>query len=455
MEAARCPKGHYYDKTTHKECPICASSLSAEQDSFDFGSPGPEPVVGNVVKCNAGHYYDRSFGNACPVCALSKRPLEVSFDAEETVSLESPDDVLTCSKGHQYLRALQSCPVCAAQANAFDSIGATIPVPKIATCPKGHSYDQSLSIFCPICAGAETAIEPETLKEKEESQPTLPGPEQAFADTVPSEETLLFTAFQGLSYRIRIRKGKVQLNLRSLVTGNGLILEDTILIPMEDALDAARKILKVLTENGKADFLNDPDCETGNSRFLFNTRQLNCDHRWQEVFSLTGSSPEFYMRSIHGILGELYARYTRGSISGSAEEEMFAQLDHDNLDLHLGWEEGGYVLSLRERIYYQFTNSLLLRSDARITPDEAEEILAWLANCGLMEALIEKTKRPDDGICRDPGMATAFYLKRGGLTFQYRDWNKPNSGKEGPLLNEAQNRLMTLFAKEQEIPLDA
>lgn len=455
MEAVRCPKGHYYDKTAHEACPICASSAGAEQNPFGFGFSGPETVVGNVVKCSAGHYFDRSINGSCPVCALQTQPVETAFEEEETAPPEFPDDVLTCGKGHRYLRALGSCPICAAQADTFENIGATVPVANLVTCPNGHTYDRSLSASCPICANAQTAIEPETLKEQEEVQPILSGPEKAFADTVRSDEMLLFTAFQGLSYRIRIRKGQVQLHLRSLVNRKGMILEDTILIPMEDTMDAARKILGVLTENGKAAFLNDPDCETGNSRFLFNTRQLNCDHRWEEIPSLAGSSAEFYMSSIHAILGDLYARYTKGSMSGSTDEELFAQLDHGNLDLHLFWEEGGYTLSLRERIYYQFTTSLLLRSDARITPEEAEELLTWLADCGLMEALIEKNKRPDNGICRDPGMATAFYLKRGSLTFQYRDWNKPNSGKEGPLLNTVQDRLMALFAKEQEIPLNA
>ena len=105
---------------------------------------------------------------------------------------------------------------------------------------------------------------------------------------------------------------------------------------------------------------------------------------------------------------------------------------------------------MEEIIYYQFTNALTLCNRVKVPLSIGEEILSWLGDCGVMEALIGKSKRPGDGICRDPAMATVFYLDNGDLTFDYRDWDKMNQGMESEVLNKAQNKLLEWF---EEIPM--
>ena len=525
MEAVRCGKGHYYDKQTHSECPICADMARKEHPAFGafIQPPGhkyvtcanghrynatmnpqcpfcaeetvvedypetipvtPEPEIGGIAKCEVGHFYDRSLAS-CPVCAMFRKPVEVTLEEKKPAPERKESRFIKCSAGHSYDKSLEFCPICAAADNTVeefpeteaadpetvaggimkcsaghyflrsqgkcpicatmtDEIEVTEPVQNIVSCGKGHFYDKNVNSRCPICAETEKEATQETDKEPKK-QPKK-NPQVRFADTEPSDDLLLFTAYQNLSYRIFRENGQMRLQVRTLISGIDLILENTVNISMADAMGAARKILNALTEDGQPAFLRNPSSPDGDSRLLFNTRQLNCDYRWTEPFSMSASWEEMYMRSIHEILGEFYAQATQGQ--GSSEENnenLCACLDAWNIDLHLSRENGAYTLVVETLIYYQFTNSFTLRDTVSLPLEAGEKILSWLADSGVMEAMIGKNKRPGDGICRDPAMATVFYLKTGGLTYDYRDWDKINEGKESTVLHQAQDKLLEWF----------
>lgn len=383
-----------------------------------------------IKLCKNGHYYCADLNPECPECAMQNK-LEGLFeldDAEPTTAA-----IAKCNAGHYYNALLQRCPVC------FHDNPPVMILEKQVTCVNGHKYDRSASLSCPQC-GASQQTHPRKFH-------TNKGLREEFADMEASPETLLFTAYHSLSYWLRRENGTIRLSARSLVTHSGPILESTVEISMEAALGTARKILNIL---GGLPFLPESPSKTGESRFLFNTRQLSCDHRWKYVPSLHYSPIDDTMRRIYEVLGELYAQHSRErNLTPPVEWKLLAQLDYSNIDLQLYQESGHYHLVAQVLIYYHFVSSISLRETASIPADRAQELLTWLRDCGAMEALIEKSKRPDDCICRDPAEATVFRLEKGGLSFSYRDWDKENGFQESLCLGNAQRKMLELFQEFQ------
>ena len=103
FQLAKCPNGHYFDRSVFKECPQCGTSpLSNDKKEMptvqtlygppvisEEGAPAEkkEPLLLQIAKCANGHYYNKVKTSECPVCGSGESKVNKKAEAEERVRL--------------------------------------------------------------------------------------------------------------------------------------------------------------------------------------------------------------------------------------------------------------------------------------------------------------------------------------------------------------------------------
>lgn len=147
MKLITCKNGHRYDPELTPECPECAlldfGGLDFDTDFPDLGddflrqeetkqgTAEPENNESVMRTCEKGHWYDASLTKECPLCALG--------EADEEPAEEPAARVVTCRNGHRYDPDLTpECPECALLVDVMEEFtfddtpeDNTVPLPKI------------------------------------------------------------------------------------------------------------------------------------------------------------------------------------------------------------------------------------------------------------------------------------------------------------------------------------
>ncbi len=407
-----CSAGHKYDPVITPECPECARKKPLEA----------EPKV-QVKKCEKGHYYS---GIRCPVCARPGHGETVLLDAKPSIK------VLQCEKGHYFGEALGECPICAAEAQ-------TAPKMNLVTCAEGHRYDKSISEECPFCAAAASA-EVEF--------------DNGFTEVEDMKNTLLFTAFGGLSFRLWKDGEEMKLTARSLLRKPCLILERTVSVPEQKVFAAAYRIQSVLFMLGESRdrvFQSQSGADGEKARLLFKTVQISCDYQWKEHVG-SASSAATCMRQIHAILGPFLDPFKGGNDYPMQHEDVLAELQYGlNASCRILRGIDGLQLELRDWIYYDEAglSYFIVGGRVKLSDEETTALLRMLAESGIMEALVRRSLLPQED-CFDRGCGTAFKLTWNRLSFSYLDSIKDSGAAGKAEMEKAYEQLLQAYIRHDK-----
>jgi len=255
----------------------------------------------------------------------------------------------------------------------------------------------------------------------------------------------LFAAMGSLSLCLWCNAMKWYLTVRAQLSKPWPSLEYTVEVSVDEVNCAGRQILNNLHTKDAHIALKGHEYDVGDTHLLINTRQFNCDYRGNSR-NLPHSVWECW-DTILVVLGDLFAKHHENRYIGHKnKDDLFAELEYGTTNCSL-WGDGLYYrMEIEDITYYNFTKSFALQESVLIPRESGQQLLEWLGDCGVMEALIEKNKRPKDNVCRDPAVATVFYLRRENLAYSYRDWDKQNNFQESDVLSKAMQEMLTCFA---------
>lgn len=346
-------------------------------------------------------------------------------------------EILTCGRGHYYNPELySSCPECARERNMpeteFDSISSW------QTCPRGHMFDASFYVNCPYCREEGPVQGSWPWREK------MTWRQESLTEAASLGNTLIFAAFGNLSYQIWCQSAIWYLTVRAQLAEPWPVLEKTVTVSVEEINRSVGKILQELFDCNAQTELKGHECDPGDIRLRLNTRQLFCDYRGS--FGKLSYPVSHCTQIIHAVLGALFEKNQKEHYEyHKNRENLVAEVEYSTTNCSLWRSAAGYTLEVRDITYYDFTQSFSLWETVRIPADAGEQLVECLAECGAMEALIQKSMRPDDMIYRDPATATVFYLRNRGLTYSYRDWDKDNGLNESSALSKAMQEMLACF----------
>lgn len=352
-------------------------------------------------------------------------------------------EIKSCGKGHYYIPSMySSCPECARENNMVGTDFGEIEVgfdPVWETCPRGHRFLHSVFVNCPYCGDEEkySPMDPPWRNQ-------MPMGAVSLTETAELKNTVIFAADRNMSYRLWNRNKIWHLTVQVQLIRPWPVLEETVTVSAEAVNRSLGKILQeVYSCNAQAELKGHAE-GIGDTRLWISIRQFFLDYRgnsWTLPYSA-----KCCIRTVHTVLGDLFENNQKDRYQYNDDNEnLVAEVEHQTTNCALLRSGTEYILKVSDITYYDFTKGFRLWQTVRIPADGGEQLLECLAESGAMEVLIQKSRRPDDMIHRDPATATVFYLRNRGLTYSYRDWDKANVGRESEALSQAMQEMLSCF----------